>query len=427
MLSNLKQGQAIFLVTIFLVMITMVVIGGFVGPVVREAAAARMLLNNKKNYYLAEAGVEDVTYRIKNLMTVGNSESLTVDGATVVTTVTDSLGDKLITSTGSLASGQRKLRVRLTITGGASFNFGVQSDQGGFDLTNNAEIHGNVYANGPITGTSGNWIRGETVSAGPSGLVSGFHATGSVYANNIQNMTIDRNAYYQTLTNSTVAGTKYPNTAPQATSSLPITDEKVAELEALAAAGGTTNCTGTVTITNGMTIGPRKYTCNLTLSGNQNDTIYIAGPIWAEGDIDITGSLNIVVADSVSDTTSIPVIADKASNQLTSSRITLQNNGNFAGSSSGTYVLFLSQNRSAEAGGSESAIILKNNAVGDILIYAGHGQIQVQNNGDLRQITAYRIKLINNAIITYETGLTSVLFTGGPGGAWQISGWSEVE
>jgi hypothetical protein len=60
-------------------------------------------------------------------------------------------------------------------------------------------------------------------------------------------------------------------------------------------------------------------------------------------------------------------------------------------------------------------------------MYAPHGELTLQNSADLRQITAYKIRLKNTANVTYETGLISTLFSSGPGGSWSIEDWQEVE
>mgnify|MGYP003343766782 FL=1 len=90
-------------------------------------------------------------------------------------------------------------------------------------------------------------------------------------------------------------------------------------------------------------------------------------------------------------------------------------------------MLFRSQNDSAENGGSNSAIDIDNNILGDVLVYAGHGAIEMENNASLKEVTGYKIRIKNNAQVIYETGLASLLFTSGPGGGYEIESWDEVE
>src|SRR6185369_8461415 len=116
-----------------------------------------------------------------------------------------------------------------------SFHYGIQAGMGGFSLNNSSSITGNVFAGGPVTGTGNNFVYGDVVSSGASGLVYGIHATSSVYAHTIgiagTATTIDKDAYYTTKTNTTVSGTLHPNSPDQPTVDLPITDTQIAEWE----------------------------------------------------------------------------------------------------------------------------------------------------------------------------------------------------
>jgi hypothetical protein len=49
------------------------------------------------------------------------------------------------------------------------------------------------------------------------------------------------------------------------------------------------------------------------------------------------------------------------------------------------------------------------------------------NNAGARQATAHTIELAPNAEIIYETGLINLNFVSGPGGAFDITGWKEIE
>jgi hypothetical protein len=60
-------------------------------------------------------------------------------------------------------------------------------------------------------------------------------------------------------------------------------------------------------------------------------------------------------------------------------------------------------------------------------VYAGHGEIELQNNTDLTEITAYRVRLINSTEVVYDTGLANSVFVTGPGGSYTVDTWQEVE
>jgi hypothetical protein len=120
---------------------------------------------------------------------------------------------------------------------------------------------------------------------------------------------------------------------------------------------------------------------------------------------------------------SVAVIMDDPENRSTGSRINLSNNAEFFGNGDKSYVLLVSQNNAAESGGATDAVYLSNNAEGQLLLYAGHGSIEVENNADVNEATAYRIDLGNNAVVTYAEGLANLIFTLGPAGGYTISEW----
>lgn len=128
----------------------------------------------------------------------------------------------------------RKVKCGARYGVGASFNFGMQSGNGGINMLNSSIVTGNVFSNGPITG-SGNVIRGNiVVAAGASGgSIVSIHATGSAWAHTITSATIDKDAYYQSIVGSTVSGSVcvnahcHPGSADQATATMPIPDSMI--------------------------------------------------------------------------------------------------------------------------------------------------------------------------------------------------------
>lgn len=156
---------------IFFLFISLAIITGLVAPSVREFRNANANLNSKKSYFLAESGVEDAFYRIKNNMTIGTSETLTLDSVSTTTTIADiSGGKKEITSLGDTQSFERKVDLIVSTGVGVSFSYGVQTGQGGFSMDNGSSIVGSIYSNGPITGSGS--ITGSATSANSAALAS---------------------------------------------------------------------------------------------------------------------------------------------------------------------------------------------------------------------------------------------------------------
>lgn len=373
---------------------------------------------------LAEAGVDKAVYEL-NRNGSYTGETLTLgNGAFTVSIETIDASNKRITATGYVPNNTdptaiSTVKVNASIdTSVVSFGFGLQAGEGGVLLENTSSVRGNIYSNGPVRGANSNIVRGDVVSASPSGLIDDIHATSSAYAHTITDSRIDRDAYFQSISGTIVGGTSYPGSTDQATSTLPISDSLVEEWKAAAEAGGVHTSPCPYTISSSVTIGPLKINCDLTIQGSP--IITLNGPIWVHGDINIQNSPTIRI-DPSQGGKSIPVIADYPADRLNSSTIIMQNSPVFQGSGSpGSYVLFISQNNSAENAGSNEALTVKNYTSGAVLVYAGHGEVVLENNVSLKEVAGWKIHAKNSAQIIYETGLGSVLFTSGPGGSWTV-------
>jgi hypothetical protein len=421
---NLKKGQAMLTMVVFFMFASMTIVFGVINPILKQVAVSKNLVTSKESYYLANSAIEDVFYRLKNGKQVGTTEILSLNNATTTTVTTNTPTGKQIVSTADKNNNIRKIQTNLVLGTGVSFNYGIQSGQGGFILENSARVTGNVYSSGSITG-SGNTIYGDAVSSGLTGLIDDIHTTGSAYAHTIQDSDVDVNAFYVTKTNTTVDGISYPNSPDQPSAPLPISDEQIADLEADALAGGVITSPCPYVITTTRTLGPVKIDCDLEISGNP--TITLNGPVWVNGNISIKNTAILRVSSGLG-SQSVAIIADKATNRTTSSSIELVNSSQFFGSgSTGSFIFLISQNNSAELGGSEDAISMDNSASGAVILYAGHGLISINNNATLKEVTGYKIKAKNSANIVYDTGLANTLFSGGPGGGYVIIDWMEVE
>jgi len=417
-------GAAILISIIFFLFISLAIISGLVSPSIREFRNAHTSFNSKKAYFLTESGSEDAIYRISRNMTIGDSETITLDSGSVTTTITTLSGNiKEVNSLGDVSNYQRKTKISLSVGEGASFSYGVQSGQGGFILENTSSITGNVYSAGSIIG-SGNFIYGDAVSSGEAGLIDGIHTTGSAYAHTMQDSVVEKDAFYMVKTNTTVGGTSYPDSVDQPTLGLPISDDQVDTLKADALEGGVISSPCPYNINSDVTLGPVKINCDLNISGSP--TVTLAGSVWVSGNVSIKNTAIVRVLAGLGGK-SITIIADNPSNRTTSSSISLTNSVQFFGSgSSNSFVFLVSQNNSAELGGNEDAISMNNTSDGrSVILYANHGLININNSATLKEVTGYKIKAKNSANIVYDSGLANTLFTSGPGGGYEITGWKE--
>ena len=420
------SGQAMLTAILFLLAGSVAVLAGVTAPVFQEFRSLEALRYSKQSFAASESSVEDLTYRLRRGLAFSPLEVIVLGGVTATATVSASGNIQTIRAVGDAENRIRTSQVTLTTGTGASFMYGIQVGNGGFLIENSAAVNGSVYSNGSATGENSNIIRGDFVSAGPGGLIDGIHATGTAYAHTIRDATIDRDAHYTSISNTTVGGVMFSNSPDQPALPLPITDEQIEEWKSAAEAGGTYTgpCPYKKTTSGTTTIGPLKIPCDVEISGTASITV--TGPVWIVGNL-ITQNSAKLKTSPLFQGVSIPIIVDNPLDRSGGSRITLQNSTVFDGTPSNSYFLVISQNNSAELGGSTPAIDVKNSTKGQFLAYAAHGEIQLENSISLKEVTAFRIRLKNSATVTYESGLANLLFSAGPSGGYIIQNWGEIQ
>jgi len=426
-----QKGQAMVIAVIFFVFISTASILGLTNPMVRHIAMATSITTSKESFYAAEAGMEDIIYRLKFGLPVASSQTLNVGNYSAVTDIEDEPEGKVVTSIGDANSYLRKVKTNLLLGTGVSFHYGIQAGEGGFYLYNSSSVTGNVHSSGPVVGTANN-IFGDVVSAGPAGIIDNIHAGGSVFAHTIRNSIVNNDAFYfddTTISGNTILGTLHPGSTDQSTAELPISDEQIAAWETDAAAGTVipaSSCTdGIYNITSNVVLGPAKIECNLFIKGN-GVTLTVAGPIWVTGNITTQNAPIIRMASSLG-SQNVALIADNPADTRGSGIVTLGQGTQFFGSGyPNSFVFILSQNNDAEMGGSSDAFVMGQSA-GALVAYASHGQVTLGQSVGVKEATAYKIVLRNTANVIYDTGLPSTLFSAGPSGGFDISSWKEVE
>lgn len=239
---------------------------------------------------------------------------------------------------------------------------------------------------------------------------NGTKVQGNVHANTIDRLIIEKEAYYQVITNSTVGGSSCPNpnchpgSEDPSPKTFPISEANITAWKNEAATAGSisTPVCGSQT-----PWGPGKFNSNLTLS-NQC-VIKVKTPIWVTGDI-VMGNQNTFTLDSSYGTGSGIIVID--------GKATLGNQNKLLGTGQGNSILVLLTTYDSRTN-NNSAINIGN--VGNTgVFYADKGIIDPGNNNQFKEITAWKIKLTNESIIDYETGLASILFSSGPSGTYSL-------
>lgn len=249
---------------------------------------------------------------------------------------------------------------------------------------------------------------------------------GNAYSRTIESTTIDGEAHYQNLigqvraNNGTVTCAEgntgpdcFDNAVDQPPASFPISDAQIAQMEAQAEGGGTTNCTPTCIILDGASIGPQRYNGDVLLDNGAE--VELTGTVWVNGNLTIDNNSLLRLSDAYG-TGSGTIIADYVADQTLKGKILLQNNGNIVGNSTpDTYVMAISMHRDQIF--SAATVNVLNN-LSAAVIYTPYGIVEISNNAALKEVTAQKLILRENTSVTYESGLANVKFTSGPGGSW---------
>jgi hypothetical protein len=439
--KNGQRGQ-VYLIAIVFFAAMLALSGILMDYMAMSISGERRSIAYAQALALAEGGIDLAAYRLnQNVAFVG--ETVTDLGVGSFSTSVSSIdgGTKRITSVAtSTYAGQTKT---VTVTGvvsidtnSISFHYGVQAGAGGFELNNSSSITGNVFSSGPVIGSggssscgvqsgNGNCIYGDVVSTGATGQVYGIHATGTVYAHTLGNAstgtTVEKDAYYTIKTNTTVRGALHPGYPDQGSASFPISDAQVEDWEAQAAAGGiisACDASGNYTVNSDASLGPVKILCNLIVKSS-SATLTVNGPIWVVGNITTQTGPTIKMAAALGGQ-NVAIIADNPSDPTGSGIITVGQSTVFQNSgSAGSFVFLISQNTSAEEGGSTVALSLSQGASA-LVAYAAHGLAALSQSVSVKEVTAYKITLSQSANVVYDTGLPNTLFETGPGGSWSF-------
>ncbi len=244
------------------------------------------------------------------------------------------------------------------------------------------------------------WMGGVVTS------IDNIDIGGNAHANTIIDSDITGDAYYQIIDHTTVSGQSFPASPDPATTDFPISANQITEWKEDAEAGGTIIGDYQPPDDTTVYLGPKKITGNLILDNGQ--TLILTGTIYVEGYADIGNGAAIQLSPSYG----------SASGMLISDNwMHFENNGVFQGAGAGSYLMLISL--AAGGGHHDSAMDLHNNVTG-VLLFAPNGFVNLHNNVRVTQLTAKKIKLNNGVVLTYDTGLSNVNFSSGPGGSWEF-------
>lgn len=241
--------------------------------------------------------------------------------------------------------------------------------------------------------------------------------SGEAHANTIENLTIAKDVYYQTIITSTVGGISHPGSADPPPKVFPISDANVADWKNQA--GGCdnsgNNCqtisVGDIT-TCPSTLGPRKIVGNVTFGSGCK--VKVKSPIWITGNLTMDSNNILTLDSSYGSTSGVIVVGSNG----TTGKITLNSNNHLNGTGVGSSLLMALSTYDSRSNDISSVQVNSNGNTG--VYYASKGIIEPGTSNTFKELTAWKIRLVNNSTIDYEQGLSSTLFTSGPSGSYSL-------
>jgi hypothetical protein len=311
-------------------------------------------------------------------------------------------------NTPPLLSGGTKYWIAIDVSSDSSNYFWWGQDSNDAYSGGTGKYSANWNASNPVWNLAGGDGSFRAWLGGVSNTLSNLAIGGSAHANTINACDIIGDAYFQTILSSTVGGTQYPGSPDPGMENMPISESNITGWKADAETGGIFN--GNYILTNNEigTLGPKKINGNLGISNGADLTV--TGTIYVTGSVNISNNAIIRLGANYGDSSGI---------LLTDGSISVSNGSIFYANGEGTYLMFLSTKTG-------DAIDISNNT-NTAIFYAAHGQININNNAILKEVTGYSINLANGAQIIYESGLASVKFSSGSGATWTIDSWRETE
>lgn len=236
---------------------------------------------------------------------------------------------------------------------------------------------------------------------------NGVTVSGDVHANTITSLNIQKNAYYQTINNSTVHGQSFPGSSDPSPVAFPISDSNITAWKNQATQVGIS--IGDKAISNcSNSLGPGKIEGNVTFN-NMNCTLTIKSPLWITGSIIASSKLDMIL-DPENGLNPGYIIVDGT--------ISLSNSTTISGTGTAGGFLMLLSTYDSSLGGN-NAITAGNNLTADI-VYAPLGFVDLQNKAVFLELNGYKVTFHNSATLSYQNGLSNVIFSSGPTGAFSV-------
>lgn len=163
--KNTQKGQVIIINTLLFFALSTAIIFAVTSPVISSFQITKSFTKSKQAFMVANSATNEALYKLNTNKDLASAETVTLAQGTSLITVADVGGGKTVSITSDVDSYERNYELNLEVGDGVSFNYGLQTGQGGFEMAGGAGIIGNVYSNGDVIGSGGPYITGSAISA----------------------------------------------------------------------------------------------------------------------------------------------------------------------------------------------------------------------------------------------------------------------
>jgi hypothetical protein len=160
-----QKGQVIIINTLLFFALSVAIIFAVTSPVISSFQITKSFLKSKQAFMVANSASNEALYKLNTNKDLAGAEIVNLAQGTATISVADVSGGKRILIESDVDSYQRNYELNVAIDNGVSFNYGVQSGQGGFNMSGSAGIIGNIYSNGNVVGSGGPYVTGSAIAA----------------------------------------------------------------------------------------------------------------------------------------------------------------------------------------------------------------------------------------------------------------------
>ena len=160
------------------------------------------------------------------------------------------------------------------------------------------------------------------------------------------------------------------------------------------------------------TLGPIKIVGNVTFNSGCN--VIIKSPVWITGTLTLNSNNVLTLDSSYGETSGVIIVGQDGA----TGKVILNSNNHLNGTGVGSSLLMVLSTFDSRSNNEDAIAVNSNGNTG--VYYAGTGIIAPGTGNAFKELTAWKIRLINSSSIDYETGLSSSLFTSGPSGSYSL-------